>query len=89
MCTRKSAGKLKNNVSRLHVWVTDMWTMMSVTGNGYHRPSTRHTGEDDDRRKDKLREVFMEDAKGKEKVEYHAFMFPESKLQRRFRLKTL
>ena len=36
------------------VWSELLWQIMSNTGHGYKRPSTRNTGKGDDRRKDKL-----------------------------------
>lgn len=36
------------------VWAEMLWNVMSTTGHGYKRNSLRHSGEDDDRRKDKL-----------------------------------
>lgn len=35
-------------------WIQLLWLAMSKTGRGYRRPSMKHSGIGDDRRKDKL-----------------------------------
>ena len=36
------------------LWAAMLWTAMSKSGDGYHRPSLKHTGRGSDRREDKL-----------------------------------
>lgn len=36
------------------MWLQLLWIAMSKTGRGYRRPSMRHSGKGNDRRKDKL-----------------------------------
>ena len=73
-----------NNLSN---WVAHMWKVMAHTGNGYHRPSMKHTGEGTDRRNDKLRETYgVEfDDGGKERPVTIMVERNETKLQRKFR----
>ena len=71
---------MTGNLSR---WVSHMWAVMGHTGNGYHRPSLKHTGEYLDRRNDKLREVASINEDGKPEVVFVERQ--ESKLQRKFR----
>lgn len=65
--------------------VAMLWKIMAHTGNGYRRHSTRNTGIDDDRRKDKLQAVQGEDEKGQLVERHVAREWPESKLERKAR----
>ena len=67
-------------------YVALLWAIMGSTGKGYHRPSVKHTGNELNRRNDKLREVTGIDEDGKTIVSYQEFYPPESKFQRSCRL---
>jgi hypothetical protein len=70
-------------IGNLAGWVAHMWSVMGHTGNGYHRPSLKHTGEYLDRRNDKLREVASIDEEGKPEIVF--VERSETKIQRKFR----
>lgn len=71
---------------RLDNWIAMLWFAMRTTGNGYKRPSLKHTGVDEDRRNDKLRETtegFTKDD-GTEGIRtvFVPFLWGESKIER-------
>ena len=72
--------------SRLDAWIAMLWNVMSRTGNGYWRPSMKHTGIDDDRRNDKMRETTEEFEKDDGSLGirpvFVPFIWGESKLER-------
>lgn len=70
-------------------YVALLWEIMSLTGKGYKQHSLRHTGEGDDRRKDKLKEVYSTNEDGSTRIDHEPFMCPESKIQRAARLQTI
>jgi hypothetical protein len=76
----------KRKTSRLAGYVSLLWQVMGRTGKGYKRHSLRHTGQDDDRRNDKLRETTKSyvDDKGVERVKtvFVPFYRDESKIER-------
>ncbi len=71
---------------RLDNWIAMLWNVMSRTGHGYKRPSLKHTGVDDDRRNDKLRETTeefeREDGTTGIKTVFVPFLYDESKIER-------
>jgi hypothetical protein len=79
--------------TRLQHWTAMLWNVMTATGKGYRRHKLGHTGLDDDRRKDKLRETTegYTDEDGTEKIRtvFVPFSYDESKIQRAARLKKL
>lgn len=78
---------------RLQHWTALLWRVMSTTGKGYRRHSLKHTGQDDDRRNDKLRETTEEylDDKGEKRIKtvFVPFLHDESKIERAARLQRL
>lgn len=59
-----------------------LWNAMSKTGKGYRRHKLGHTGEHDDRRKDKLREVLDDNGEKRIKTVFVPFLYDESKIER-------
>ena len=76
----------KAGTRRLDAWIARLWNAMSRTGNGYKRPSLRHTGEFDDRRNDKMRETTeeYETPEGEKRLRtvFVPFLLDESKIER-------
>lgn len=71
---------------RLDGWIAMLWNVMSRTGNGYKRPSLKHTGIEEDRRNDKLRatteEFEKDDGTLGIRPAFVPFLWGESKIER-------
>ena len=71
---------------RLDGWIAMLWNAMAKTGHGYKRPSLKHTGIDDDRRNDKMRETTGEFEKDDGSLGirpvFVPFIWGESKIER-------
>lgn len=76
----------KAGTRRLDGWISMLWNAMAKTGHGYKLPSLKHTGIDDDRRNDKMRETTEEferdDGSLGIRTVFVPYLWGESKIER-------